>query len=454
MLSIGTGAISFRYDYAAPVNGGVLRWAQADVRRGARRPGGRGRLPDGAPAPGASATSGSRRTSTKSTSTAGRTKVNEIDNASPENIAQLKRDARRLIEASGETLQQIVETFCPTRRRCRRERGSDTRSNGGITLVTPLMKWWAVIWMHIQFRVTKICPKILGLQAFSSVYFTHWCVVKRLPGHEEGAGKTKLKRPWLLWEVSYSAAVDPYIEQFAKGIPANIKRVWGTSDGFPGISSVSRLSNYIMDLSFDLGHIYWAHPHATLRTIQSGFNVCKEHAGLVARAQAGDAERFKPDVRRVPGAAPRADGLAAARAEPDRRAHAPSPSATRRRSREIAKLDPTKSPFARINSVHMARLVVVGQVRAARGMEAPQELPGQYLLFSVAAQPTRTPSSHVSPRMRRRSPTDLEPLRRLSGRQRRSAPALHDRTPAPRGRADPGLRRRAAPPSHRGPHVA
>ncbi len=177
----------------------------------------------------------------------------------------------------------------------------DTRSNGGITLVTPLMRWWAVIWMHIQFRVTKICPKILGLQAFNSVYFTHWCVVKRLPGHEEGAGKTKLKRPWLLWEVSYSAAVDPYIEQFAKGIPKNINRVWGTSDGYPKTTSVSELRDYIMKLRFDIGHLYWAQPDATLRTIQSGFTVRKEHAGLVARAQAGDAKSFKTGVRRVPG---------------------------------------------------------------------------------------------------------------------------------------------------------
>ncbi len=101
MVSIGTGAISIPYDSLVGAARRHPALGEAPLRRGARRPGGRGGLPDEARAPRGRATSGSRPTSSESDDHGNPTKVNEIDNADPKNIAQLKKDAQALIEDLG-----------------------------------------------------------------------------------------------------------------------------------------------------------------------------------------------------------------------------------------------------------------------------------------------------------------------------------------------------------------
>ena len=164
-------------------------------------------------------------------------------------------------------------------------------SNSAITLITPL-KGHGPLLLRPQFVLTRWFPQLKGLEAFRSVFFSSWSIVTGFPFNGPPQVKEEPSEPWLLWEVAYSAEVDPYIESFVRGIPANIGRLWGTSYAFPGTDSVAELSRYIASLSWDIGHLYWAYPHATVRTILASLEVAKEHAYLVEVAATGTAEEF------------------------------------------------------------------------------------------------------------------------------------------------------------------
>lgn len=169
--------------------------------------------------------------------------------------------------------------------------GRPTRpANGALTVITPLARRGPV-WLKAQFIATRLIPSLKGLQHFDSVFFSNWNIITRLPAVGDEVIERASPRV-MLWEVAYSAEVDPYIESFVHGIAANIKRIWGTSLGFPGSSSVGSVRDYIKKHSWDIGHLYWAYPHATVRTIGSALAVAREHEFLTEAARSSTPEEF------------------------------------------------------------------------------------------------------------------------------------------------------------------
>ena len=164
-------------------------------------------------------------------------------------------------------------------------------SNDALMVITPL-KPWGPPWLRLQFKLTRLFPALKGLEPFKSVYFSRWSILTSIPYNGRPQVRERPEPPYLLWEVAFSAEGDPYIESFARGIPANIERIWGSSYGFPGTDSVDELFRYIMDLSWPVGHAYWAYPDGTVRTVLSGLEVAKEHEFLVQAARSSTAEDF------------------------------------------------------------------------------------------------------------------------------------------------------------------
>ncbi len=164
-------------------------------------------------------------------------------------------------------------------------------TNSAITLITPLT-WWGVPWLRLQFRLTRTFPQLKGLEAFKSVYFSRWSIVSGFPDNGSPQIRERPRRPYLVWEVVYSAETDPYIESFLKGIHLQIRRTWGSSDGFPGVSSVSELRRYIEDLSWGGAYDYWAYPDTSVRMVLSALEVSREHAFLAEVARSSTAEEF------------------------------------------------------------------------------------------------------------------------------------------------------------------
>lgn len=163
--------------------------------------------------------------------------------------------------------------------------------NHALTMITPLT-WWGLPWLGLQFRLTRRFPSLKGLEPFKSVYFSQWCLVRSFHFNGPPQLRERPSRPWMLWEVVYSAEADPYIESFIAGIPKQIRRLWNSSYGFPGTGSVARLTDYITAARWQSDVEYWAYPDATVRTILSGLEVVKEHAFLTVAARDGTDEDF------------------------------------------------------------------------------------------------------------------------------------------------------------------
>jgi hypothetical protein len=165
----------------------------------------------------------------------------------------------------------------------------------GLIVITPL-KWWGSAALRLEFRITKVFPQLKGLEPFKSVFFSRWSILTSF--HYNGTPQVKESppQPYMLWEVAYSAEVDPYIESFIRGIGVQIRRLWRSSYGFPGTDSVSDLRTYIESLAWPVGHAYWAYPTASVRIVLSALEVAKEHAFLVEAARraerSGKPEQF------------------------------------------------------------------------------------------------------------------------------------------------------------------
>lgn len=165
-------------------------------------------------------------------------------------------------------------------------------TNSAITLITPLT-WMGVPLLRAQFWLTRRFPHLKGLEPFKSVYFSRWSIVRGFRYNGPPQVKERPPRPYLVWEVVYSAETDPYIESFVRGIEPQIRHTWGSSDGFPGVTSVTELRRYIEDLAWAGAHDYWAYPEASVRMVLSGLKVAKEHAFLAEAARSGTAAEFR-----------------------------------------------------------------------------------------------------------------------------------------------------------------
>jgi len=164
-------------------------------------------------------------------------------------------------------------------------------TNAAITMITPL-EWWGVPWLRMQFQATRLFPYLKGLEQFRSVYFSRWSIVTGFHHNGPPQIKERPRTPYLVWEVLYSAETGPYIESFLTGIRGHIKRLWDSSQGFPGVDSVTDMSRYIADLSWADSYDYWAYRDASVRMILSGLEVSKEHAFLTSAAQSCGPEEF------------------------------------------------------------------------------------------------------------------------------------------------------------------
>jgi hypothetical protein len=154
-----------------------------------------------------------------------------------------------------------------------------------ITLITPVRpggSWW----LRFLFAVTRPFPALLRIGPMKVVHFTHWSLLRSIPYNGAPQLRERIRPPLLLWSSVYNGEVDPYIEAFVATVKPQIRATWGTSYDFPGVTSVTDLSDYIEAASWRGSYAYSAYPDATVRTILSAMTIKKEHAFLRKQAEA------------------------------------------------------------------------------------------------------------------------------------------------------------------------
>ena len=150
-----------------------------------------------------------------------------------------------------------------------------------VTAIRPFRTWW----LRRLFALTDRFPCLLAIAPMKAVHFLHWNILETIPYNGTPQIVEQPDHPYLIWGTVFNGVGDPYIEGFVVHAPRQIRAIWGTSYGFPGTRSVSRLARYIDDLSWNGGYSYFAYPDATVRTVQSAVNIQKEHPFLVNAAK-------------------------------------------------------------------------------------------------------------------------------------------------------------------------
>ncbi len=159
-----------------------------------------------------------------------------------------------------------------------------------LTVVTPLVVT-GVTRLRLEFAVSRLLPRLLGITPLRSVYATRWSVVTAAVDAESGEPRP-LRPPCLFWETTFSAAMEPYIESFLVAIGRQIGRTWGSSVGFPGVGSVTRLTGYLAAHTRPAASSWSAYPDASVRMVLSALEIAREHDFLVAAAATCSPEEF------------------------------------------------------------------------------------------------------------------------------------------------------------------
>jgi hypothetical protein len=159
-----------------------------------------------------------------------------------------------------------------------------------LTVLTPL-RWYGPLLLRVRFVLTRLFPCLVKIASLRSIYFTQWTILTSIPRNGRSQPRPRAGRS-LLWETNFSAPMDPYIEAFVRSQAPQIRRLWGSSRGFPGTKSATVLRRYIEGRSFPGGYWYSAYPAASVRMVTAALAVSREHEFLEKVADRGSPEDF------------------------------------------------------------------------------------------------------------------------------------------------------------------
>lgn len=99
----------------------------------------------------------------------------------------------------------------------------------------------------------------------------YWTVVEALPDGD--GGSDGLRPAYLLFESTYDCDLFHYIDMFARRLPWQMRVIWMTGYGYPGVLPSSAFHRWVRDHSYTPDHSWLAYPQATTRMVASGLRV-------------------------------------------------------------------------------------------------------------------------------------------------------------------------------------
>lgn len=162
-----------------------------------------------------------------------------------------------------------------------------------LTVLSPVKRGWPV-WLRLRFRIVGRIPAMTtGLRKLSFIHFAHWTIVGRFPYHGPPQHEDKLHYKYLLFESNFNGMWDEYIDAFSAVLPDRMKKIWGSSYGFPGPVPVGPFKDYIRRNEFEAGHYYSAYPQATATMIQGALALQRRFSAFAKEAQGATPEEFR-----------------------------------------------------------------------------------------------------------------------------------------------------------------
>ncbi len=261
-----------------------------------------------------------------------------------------------------------------------------------LTVITPMPRWksrpgWAFL-TYMRYR-----SKLHEVRQLRFIHFARWQRVSRRsltnfanqPAEADGDDlfvfSTNFNGPW-----------DQYIDTFSRvdNIRKGIRWLWGFSDKFPGPTPIRNFKSYIHHHTYAEQHYFDAYPDATVRDIAQALSVTEGLRQFVAT---------RPETRSTDEAFARnyvefldtmadTDVPTGTTSQSFLTALSPiesadSSAASQQIRQYLEGRSPEPSPFADCPMVHMARIVVVDDLKPALGNRNATSLASRYLLFVV-----------------------------------------------------------------------
>ncbi len=182
----------------------------------------------------------------------------------------------------------------PVRRAGPRDRA---RPANLITMVTPIRPGGRTIVRRFFDAVRHFPAMKEPLRDMALIRAAHWTVVESLP---DGQGDPEPLRPaYLLFESTYDVDLSEYIDQFARTLPWQMRAIWLTGSGYPGVLPSSAFYRWVDEHSLPIAHSWRAYPEATTRMVGSGLRVEKRLAEFDAAVARCTDEEFAFEFRRL-----------------------------------------------------------------------------------------------------------------------------------------------------------
>ena len=265
-----------------------------------------------------------------------------------------------------------------------------------LTVVTPMRKRNAAL-CRLFLLYMRRYSKLVEVSDLKFIHFARWQRVRvdSLPRFD-GQPPEDLDHDLFVFSTNFNGPWDQYIDTFARvqNIRKGIRWFWRFSEGFPGPLPIRNFKQYIRYHSYPEQLYYDAYPDASVRDIAMALTVSSRLDEFIAQgrreSESGSdfAARFVAfvndlaDLRSGPASPPSTTHSFLTAISPiETGSEQRTSDALRRYLKGAESAGNAASPLACCPMVHMARLVILDDLRPALGDTDAGSLHTKYLLF-------------------------------------------------------------------------
>ena len=139
-----------------------------------------------------------------------------------------------------------------------------------LTTISKVRPAWTVR-LRVRLAIRRALPRFVqrwaarGLRRLSFIHFARWSLIRDLPA--AGGGRQSLAYTYLLFESNFNGDWQQYIDAFSYVLTRRMKRIWGSSYGFPQPVPAGPFKDYIRRGELAPGHYYSAYPDHSTTTV-------------------------------------------------------------------------------------------------------------------------------------------------------------------------------------------
>lgn len=154
-----------------------------------------------------------------------------------------------------------------------------------LTVLTPIKRGWPV-WLRVRFWIVGRIPALTrDLRRLSFIHFAYWAIIDRFPYNGAPQEPDRLNYRYLLFESNFNGMWEEYIDAFSAVLPDRMKKIWGSSFGFPGPVPVGPFKDYIRHNELAASHYYCAYPQATTTMIMGALALQRRFSAFAKQVQ-------------------------------------------------------------------------------------------------------------------------------------------------------------------------